>query len=113
MAEQRPAPAAAGASEEQHQQAHADGTTTGKVPLHRVALHATGQPRAPHHNGENGMPFAVSMSMYKENRAKLCARLTAKVGRLAIESYLDRTIPPTNYKRCMPNSWPRARRRRA
>lgn len=60
--------------------AHAQQHQVGKIPLHRVALH--------HHRGagaganggsSNGMPYVVPMDMYRENRAKLCARLLAKV----------------------------------
>lgn len=61
---------------EAHQQQH-------KVPLHRVALHRVpGQPRGNGGGGgssSNGMPYVVPMDMYKENRAKLCARLQTKV----------------------------------
>lgn len=60
--------------------AHAPQHQVGKIPLHRVALH--------HHRGagaeanggsSNGTPYVVPMDMYRENRAKLCARLRAKV----------------------------------
>ena len=90
------APPAAAADEEQAHAAAAPQQHHGKVPLHRVALHVTGQPRAPHHpNGSsistssNGMPFVVPMNMYKENRLKLCERLRAKVRGRARSS--DRT----------------------